>query len=386
MTTTNSISPVSQAIEKPYRSSFSIAPLLICGCVLSGCAAPPLLLGDSLLGKSATNSGPTVQQIVMHVDCELERAVNANDDPILSKVARYQYIAQATLTLDVVDQEGISPSLSFINPYKATATNGLLSIGGQLGGQQHRYIQVITQIDLAKLSNAEKETAERPCPKIMGDAKTLFPDFKAQATDIEGDLGLKETLSDGLKALTANGRYGVVIRPPTGATPPTPSPLTFRDDANPPRTFTGTYTPSPSALQSAQNPTAFSSQTDFQVIEGINGGPTYALKYFKGPGGSAPGPLSAQRTAKDSLLIAFTARCDSFRPPDPPNTTLPPAADYLQSLPGCGTAQHDEKALMAQVGLDLNALANATPGAVNSLQTTSTNAILQSLSTTLQQH
>jgi hypothetical protein len=52
------------------------------GCMLLvGCsAAPPLTMSGFFEGNTAKSSGPAVAQMMLHIDCELEAAVNAGHD------------------------------------------------------------------------------------------------------------------------------------------------------------------------------------------------------------------------------------------------------------------------------------------------------------------
>jgi uncharacterized membrane protein YgcG len=365
--------------------------------ILAGCAPAPLeLFSDNKPG----DSGPTINQVILHIDCELESAVNstaygglAHVDPIppagtnpsnepLGQLARYEFIGQATLTVDVTDTESLTPSTSFISPYAPippsmmSTTNLTLTIGAQLNGTQHRAVTTTLQFDLNKFVENENDATftqykkawpKSECPIVQG----THPNVPFDGTAIKGDLGLTEALEDGLMSIGANGQYGVLqaVVPVNQNGPP--------------------------------NPTTFTSQTDFTVVEGLNGGPNWTLVHFKGPGGGggggtgggasggsssgssmgggSQGPINFNRQAKDTLLIGFTPRCDSWQPES--HTADPGAANYLESLPGCKPGTHNF--LLKANPAPLGVLDSVTPSAQNALQNALTNAILQSLSSAL---
>jgi len=392
--------------------------------VVAGCGPAPLELFS---GNPPEESGPTVNQIVLHIDCELENAVNDGTHPMLGQLATYEFVGQATLTVDVTDTEGLNPSLNFIQPFAPippsmmSTTNATLTVSGQLSGTQHRTLTMIVQMDMAKFKHGPK-TAEAglppsECPEIA----SRHPELKFDESAIKGDLGLREALEDGLQAIKANSEYGVLIVPQDTASctlsdmklagsyhngPNVPAPGTAP---------TGTYASCPNALAVTQNPTTFSTQTDFTVVEGLSGGPNWTLVHFKGPsggggggggggtsgggaggqgsnmGGGSQGLFGFNRQAKDTLLIAFTPRCDADRPTNEPVPPRP--ANYLDSLKGCkkvlgAQATHGAK-LFEQYDLNGNSqpdqavLESVTQGAMNANQAATNSAILQALSATL---
>jgi hypothetical protein len=491
------------------RSAASLA--LLGGLTLTACAPAPLMFGNFDTGDSSAKSGPTVQQIVLHVNCELERAVNATDkmsgkpDYLLAKLRQYQYVAQSTLTLDVTDVEGFSPSLT-LGPPSAHAT--AVNLGGQLTGTQHRTLSIILQADLAKLSHndpdvvlafvpdfvtkfrkedqkqrvayvdglkksfdAEHHGQELPIYLRMLDVDAQMPTSEqGQASDwrasqcpiitfinsfgnkaspgdnyqertrlsfdessIKGDLDLAESIKDGIVAIDANGPYGVLSSPPPKILPgpecdvrPTltdetreicdskPSAAFRFGDPYPQRLcanykkltkdekklcdsktlnllygqyFSGAGAPT-------TDPTTFTSTVDFSVVEGISGGPTWDLQHFKGPSSGSSGPLSLNRTAKDTMLIAFTARCDSDRSKE---VSIDDPRTYFETLDGCKVEVKPKtvttlSTLYSQFGLGLQfqriletssrgqPTSAQTQNAVSAVQNATTSSVLQSLS------
>lgn len=58
--------------------------------------------------------------------------------------------------------------------------------------------------------------------------------------------------------------------------------------------------------------TSFGSLVDFTLVYGVNGGPNWTFKRFKGPSSSNTPLLAASRTKIDSLAITFVASCQDF--------------------------------------------------------------------------
>ena len=84
-----------------------------------------------------------------------------------------------------------------------------------------------------------------------------------------------------------------------------------------------------STASSSANSTQFGSMITFMLTYGINGGPTWTLSTFKGPGGGG-GPqkrqlLSATRAHTATLQLTFVAACNDYN-------NLPRINDYWQSI------------------------------------------------------
>jgi hypothetical protein len=63
--------------------------------------------------------------------------------------------------------------------------------------------------------------------------------------------------------------------------------------------------PTPTGGQSQYTFGLISAQIDFTIIQSVNGGPTWTLSYFKGPGGASQGLFNFGRTVIDKLNISF---------------------------------------------------------------------------------
>jgi hypothetical protein len=101
-----------------------------------------------------------------------------------------------------------------------------------------------------------------------------------------------------------------------------------------PRAFAATKASSASA--SSGGTTSFGSTIDFTLVYGLNGGPTWSFKKFKGPTGSGS-LLTASRTTLDTLSITFVAACQNWQGGAP--TAV---GSYWDSIPSCdevGTPQ-----------------------------------------------
>ena len=116
-----------------------------------------------------------------------------------------------------------------------------------------------------------------------------------------GDLALEETIDSGLRAMDSVRAYPAA---PSGAK-------------------SGQSASSASLSQSGSG-TGFSAKLDFQVLWGLNGGPSWTLLGFKGPGGGGAASggggslgsgtnggqlLSYSRTKLDTLISTFSATC-----------------------------------------------------------------------------
>ncbi len=145
-----------------------------------GCSIPPL--------ESQLEGGPRVQDIVEHINCELAPIVQISrtdlrlidrmepdlSTPIGRLVGRIQadhsfhrllrrlikdhFVASVLMTLDVLDSEGLNPSLNLIHPlYPGTPLSSMynvtLAVGGSLTGSQERNISLGYSIDLEHIPN-----------------------------------------------------------------------------------------------------------------------------------------------------------------------------------------------------------------------------------------
>jgi hypothetical protein len=217
-----------------FRSVGAVRALLV-GILLTiiGCSIPPL--------ESQLEGGPRVQDIVEHINCELAPIVQISrtdlrlidrmepdlSTPIGRLIGRIQadhsfhrllrrlikdhFVASVLMTLDVLDSEGLNPSLNLIHPlYPGTPLSSMynvtLAVGGSLTGSQERNISLGYSIDLEHIPN-------QCAPFSSGRAPT----------GLSGDLGLTDIIVDGLLGLQEASPVNIY-----GGSGPTVPPLTYR--------------------------------------------------------------------------------------------------------------------------------------------------------------
>ena len=348
-----------------------------------------------------------------------------------SNLIKYNYVAVVSLQLEVTNSEGLNPSLNFITPYIPVPTPGVtksvagtpfagnftLALNGQLDASQDRLFVYTFNIDFARLFNSLKSVEEGKTiitSNTTGKPMIYKKDGKVRldcqtGSGIYGDLGLDEVLHDGLLATQATelwdvyniptaeeAGYGVVVNPAPAESPrperhtrpdqtysynDSPLPEERRPLVPPSRAPNllppsgGSPPPSgpPSTVSlNAQSPTSFSSKVAFTITEGINGGPSWTLRHFSGPGGgsgaggggkggsggsgssgsgggASQGLFNLNRVTVDTLNIEVAATC--YRPID---TSLYPVTvratanrseeentspqNYWQAIPKCPSA------------------------------------------------
>jgi hypothetical protein len=175
---------------------------------LACCSVPEL--------TSEPGRGPSVRQILNHINCELASIIASNPsknkdikplkyygpidptieerqvfDPALRGLIPYlqenHFVASVLLTLDTTDTEGVFPTASFIiNP---TVTVGL---GAQVNGLQERNVSFGYSIDLANVADG------------------CYPwEIYGAPTGLNGNLRLGDIIADGLTGLDATNRVNV---------------------------------------------------------------------------------------------------------------------------------------------------------------------------------
>jgi hypothetical protein len=239
--------------------------------VLTGCTSvPPFELKDHV--PIVAKAGPPFEAIVVHVQCAVWRSAAAafQNESLRTKIVNNNYIAAASISADVVESNSINPSLNFIRPFSSTMSNLTLSVGGQYGSTNHRVFTYAFPIRLVR-KNGLISTNDP-------DIKKFCENDSPQGRGIAGDLGLDEIMLGGISSV--NGTW---------------SPVTIESGS--------------------QKNWIFGTTIDFTISEGLNGGPSWTVKNFKGPGGGNSGLLNANRVAKDTLLI-------SFLPSSPPKVSL----------------------------------------------------------------
>jgi hypothetical protein len=150
--------------------------------------------------------------------------------------------------------------------------------------------------------------------------------------ELGGDLKLKETLAT---PLIAHGMTDISALTPLEAPSPGTTP--------------GGIALGPIPVPSTYSFGVISTQIDFTIIEGINGGPTWTLVYFKGPSPST-GLFNFSRQVKDQLILTFVPVCirqkywtDNISPPYEYSPEMiegtPPWANLLPPCGGIGYLQ-----------------------------------------------
>jgi hypothetical protein len=292
---------------------------ILTGAFVIGCTTVPSI--EATTGKPT--DPPRVTDLVTHIQCEIWDAVSnkGTNDGSAHELTTRQYIAFATLTVDVTNLEGTSPSLSFITPYLTPMTNLTKAIGGQYNATQHRTITQSFTIDLTQPA---------------ADAKIRCPQGLKEGHGLRGDLGLELLVNSGLAHVS--GDEFVFKRPSSNG---------------------------PVKLNALVQP-VFGSTVDFTIVYGIsNVGPSWTLTHFKGPGSGTSGLLTLTRTEKDTLVISFAPAC-----PDGPPNCPPPASATVASLTSA-IPQTDETEQLIQHQMDSLSLApHATPLESSNFQST----------------
>jgi len=319
--------------------SFGVRPLLavIAILCLAGCGLPPLLFEQYTTDVNSP-SGPDVASLLANIKCELWEAANdatelpyypdtidgiehprpPADDPsrrfnLRNLFEEIEYIAEIKLTLDVQDNGAFNPSANYIKPLAVPTTTFTLAVGGQLGEQAHRNINLYQSIDFQRLvASRENPIYEKlrklkfPIPpRVEEYERARAPYDLASAADgspcgrgqgLHGRLGLKEAL--GTSAIAARMQDVAVL---------------LRSSGTSGGTIFG-QTPSLSGF----TPYAFGEMDttiDFTVNADLNVGPNWSLTSFKGPnvssegGANGSGLVNVSRQAKDTLLMTVIPVC-----------------------------------------------------------------------------
>lgn len=236
--------------------------------LISGCSTLPNFGGvihtDELVG-------PTVQEVVRHVQCEITNVlVKDREHEQLRDLHTYRFVTSAVLTLEVTDSQAFNPSVNQVEPYLRAGTSRVIALGGTYSGTQRRTITVSFLLDL---DPAKAELAAAPGGKCAN--------FNEEGSSITGRLGLREILLSGI--MSTKG-YVFLTTP------------TYDSSGKP---ITDSTRPKPS----------FGSTVEFTLARTIGGGPNFTVTYFRGPavGGNL---LAAGKSNKDTLVIAFASGAD----------------------------------------------------------------------------
>lgn len=240
--------------------------------VAGGCAVPHFERQDK--HSDAVAGAPDMGDVVTHLQCEIAEVLDAAraDDPAFKRLLTDDYVAYASLTLDVVENEGLTPSLAFLTPFPVSGSGFQRSIGlgAQLSDERHRNM---TQTFSLLVDPTYRERAAKE--------KRVLPACPELASRLRGSLDLRQVIAEGLRT----------SRPEDFLLP-----------------LVGDNTPEGgrAGLTSDQVPN-FGATIEFTLTYGADLDPTWTLKRFTGVGGGSPGFLNGSRVVKDSLAISFAS-------------------------------------------------------------------------------
>ena len=142
-------------------------------------------------------------------DLRLNRRIH--DDPDLKTLIPYlhqdNFVATITLYLDVTDTEGFSPTLSLLTNFSNMQTY-TSALGFQLNGTQERNDTENYSVDLAALYQDSDSAASAPVEYVRcPDDSVAAGDGQGRPDGLRGDLGLADTVADGLLSLDATADY-----------------------------------------------------------------------------------------------------------------------------------------------------------------------------------
>jgi hypothetical protein len=235
---------------KSKQKSF-ICSVFVAALALDACAYPPPFDIPTVNGEQ------TVNPIVRRVECELLDTVrdDYNHRPFL---INGDYDVLVNLSLDVTDSAGLSPTVSYLNPFSV----GMFAFGGSanLNGSRDQNFSW----NLKQFSLREMYTAWKYGHRYQNCDSTA--DTPLGGTPLAGDLGIRERI-----ATLASS--------------------------------------SPDLEQSGQQ--QFGGSVDFVITKAITAlGPTWTLTHFVGPG-----PLgSASRVNNDKVTFAFATGPNAGKP------------------------------------------------------------------------
>jgi hypothetical protein len=206
---------------------FFVMILTVCAC--SGNGKPEF----QAFGRDGAR--PTVNNLIEHIACEIARSMYAHlgppedrlrgrprgspDDVLWQRLIEDNFVASVTLSLQVTNNEGLNPSLTFPTPFNPIATPGLtptnpiafsgnftLGINGQLNGSQFRTFTFQYFIDLFVLYT-------KFAPMYLVNPGELMPDCTVASVLLGGDLGINEILGTGLQSIDQTSRYNIYGAP-----------------------------------------------------------------------------------------------------------------------------------------------------------------------------
>ncbi len=297
--------------------------VLVAMTALGGCSnLPPFVIGSND-GKGPP-AGPKIQELTANLKCELWAAANSADElayyedsptvtehqqdldhhpsfknptapdrlfTLKNMFQEIEYVADVEWTLDVTDTGAFNPGITLTKPFNTAsgalpATSGVLSVGGILSQAGHRYINIYETVDFSRLIKSPPHVgvADQES-EIANNVKDQCPNqnYVAKGSQLGGNLGMKEMLET---AITSTSMSDIYVAPNLNL------PAAVKSNV------TGQYMFGMIGVD-----------VDFTIIENINGGPTWTLSFFKGPGGSNSGLLNFNRQVKDTLAITFVPVC-----------------------------------------------------------------------------
>jgi hypothetical protein len=277
------------------RTSRPVGFVLAAMTACSGCSVIPSFDTVAGAGPGPSEMGLTIDDVVRHIQCEIldvQEGKGITDTEDLNQVAKFKsnsYVAYINLTLDITNNQALTPGLNFINP--AATFIGVANFG--LSGTQHRNVNPAFTLDLSPLEDSAFTS------RCAQDNESMF--------GIKGNLGIQEIILAGMRKSTPKDfGFGLISSLPGGEPAPTGD-----------------------AAKVFAAPT-FGSTVDFTITGTLSGGPTWTFKTFKGPGGGSNGLANVGQSEKDTLLISFAAAS-----PNAPSPKLPPpsaAAPEAQQL------------------------------------------------------
>jgi hypothetical protein len=294
MKTLQDVSPLFR-ITRPiaFLTALSLPMLMV------GCTSLPSFESSN---QSNEQISPSVSDLVTHIQCEIKEVIE-DPNPAFDVLRSYIYVANANLTLDVVDNQAFSPSVSLIKSLSASA-NRTLSITGQLAGTQHRNINLVFTLDLNPQKIAEDRAND--CVRPLGNPNGL-----------RGNLGIREIVSSGLRYAVSEDFI---------------FPFPIPTDAAGKR------------LNSPAFAATFGSTIEFTIVRGIGGSPTVTQTDFKGPAANSS-LLNFTRTAKDTLVISFASAGPRNVKPQPGIDVHP---SFIRPAVPMGSADIEQAAKAAQ--------------------------------------
>jgi hypothetical protein len=188
---------------------------------------------------------------VTHIQCEILALFRSGHAPAYDRLSRAPgYVVSVDLLLEIKNDGGINPSLSFIHPFATSGTDRTLGFGAGYDSAAHRTYHQTFNLILDPSVRVDDERCGQP-----------------EATHgIRGDLGIAQIVAEGLRHLARED----FIFPPGGEDPP-----------------------------------SFGSTVDFTAVYGLNADPVWTLTHFTGPGGGSPSLLGLTRTNTETLVLSF---------------------------------------------------------------------------------